>query len=427
MNRRDFFKKAGLSSVAATLPVGYNLFAAPQEYNGKLLLTIQATGGWDVTSFCDPKTNVPGELDINNWANAGEIQEVGNLIYAPFADNAAFFQKYYQDMLVINGLDAQTNSHTAGVVHNWSGRISDGFPSITALFAAQNGADLPLSYISNGGFANTGKLVRYTQLNRMDLLLNSIYPNRSVWQDNANWVPPQDFQFVEQARTQREALLHAQQNLTARQVLNRSNYSSALDNSIVLTDFATNIRNADNIEQVTQVDNMFSSLRRQAQIALLAMQSGVSVSADLVEFGFDTHDNHDAQHSTLYTFLTQGIDYIWTYAEQLGLADRLVVVIGSDFGRTPHYNDTQGKDHWPVGSMIVMERNQSYTNRTIGLTDEGHNVIPIDPTTHQAVDNGSIIHPIHVMSELREHLQVAQIAADNGFTLTPAERFGFFS
>ena len=123
MNRREFFKLAGISSIASTLPASFNLFAAPADYNGKFLITVQAEGGWDVTSFCDPKMNVTGELEINHWARTAETQSVGNLSYAPFADNAAFFQKYYQDILIINGVDCQTNSHTAGVVHNWSGRI----------------------------------------------------------------------------------------------------------------------------------------------------------------------------------------------------------------------------------------------------------------------------------------------------------------
>ena len=125
--------------------------------------------------------------------------------------------------------------------------------------------------------------------------------------------------------------------------------------------------------------------------------------------------------------LTQGLDYLWTYAESLGIADRLVVVVGSDFSRTPHYNETNGKDHWPIGSFMVMEKNQSYTNRTIGLTDGGHNVTTINRSSHIADANGATIHPIHVMSELREHLQISQFAADNGFSFNPAEHFGFFS
>ena len=109
---------------------GFQLpLADAADYDGKLFVFIQADGGWDPTSFCDPKTNTPGEKVINHWAEAGEIGQVGNLSYADFANNAEFFEKYYDRMLVINGVDAQTNSHSAGIVHNleWPGlgRVSE--------------------------------------------------------------------------------------------------------------------------------------------------------------------------------------------------------------------------------------------------------------------------------------------------------------
>ena len=34
--------------------------------------------------------------------------------------------------------------------------------------------------------------------------------------------------------------------------------------------------------------------------------------------------------------------------------DQIVVVVGSEFARTPGYNGGNGKDHWPITSMIVM-------------------------------------------------------------------------
>ena len=118
---------AGAAGILAPVPKIYG--ASADLYDGPLLVTLQVSGGWDVTSFCDPKTNVAGERDINNWANSADIQTAGNINYAPFAGNAAFFDAHYQDILIINGVDAQTNSHTTGVLHNWSGRNSEGYPS----------------------------------------------------------------------------------------------------------------------------------------------------------------------------------------------------------------------------------------------------------------------------------------------------------
>ena len=79
-------------------------------------------------------------------------------------------------MLVINGVDAQTNSHTVGVVHNWSGRNSEGYPATTALLAADGAPGLPVAYVNFGGYSETAGLTRYTRLDNPDLLRSIAYP-----------------------------------------------------------------------------------------------------------------------------------------------------------------------------------------------------------------------------------------------------------
>ena len=84
--------------------------------------------------------------------------------------------------------------------------------------------------------------------------------------------------------------------------------------------------------------------------------------------------------------LTNAVDFLWEFAEIHGVADRLVVVMGSDFGRTNHYNADAGKDHWPIGSFVVMEKNQPWTNRVVGETDALHFAHKIHPATLQRDD-----------------------------------------
>ena len=105
--------------------------------------------------------------------------------------------------------------------------------------------------------------------------------------------------------------------------------------------------------------------------------------------------------------LTDSVDFLWDYAELHGVADRLVVVMGSDFGRTNFYNDAEGKDHWPIGSFIVMEKNQPWTDRAVGETDALHFAHRISPSTLQRDDyKGALIHPRHVHKALRRYLGV---------------------
>ena len=166
--RRRTLLKGMLAAGAAT---GFRLpLVHAAGYRGKLFVFVQADGGWDPTSFCDPKANTPGEPVINHWAVRDEVRQAGNIAYAPFARNEAFFEKYHQRMLVINGVDAQTNSHSVGVVHNWSGRNSEGYPTTTALLAAHYAPDLPIPYLSFGGFSATAGVTRFTRIDNADLL-----------------------------------------------------------------------------------------------------------------------------------------------------------------------------------------------------------------------------------------------------------------
>ena len=140
MKRRSFIKGSlavGTPCIAG-LRIPVSFASGYADYRGKLLVTVQASGGWDPTCFCDPKANTPGEPIINHWAENGEVQWAGNLPYAPFADNRAFFEKYHDRMLVINGIDMQTNAHDIGNVHNWTGKSEDLYPTLSAIHAAHH-------------------------------------------------------------------------------------------------------------------------------------------------------------------------------------------------------------------------------------------------------------------------------------------------
>ena len=120
--------------------------------------------------------------------------------------------------------------------------------------------------------------------------------------------------------------------------------------------------------------------------------------------------------------------YLWDYAEQQGIADRLTLIIGSDFGRSPWYNSDNGKDHWPIGSYVVMEKNAAWGSRVVGKTDGVHNALKINPTTLQRDDaSGTLIYPKHVHKALRRHLGLEDTASAAGFPFSNVEDFDFFN
>jgi len=163
--------------------------------------------------------------------------------------------------------------------------------------------------------------------------------------------------------------------------------------------------------------NFFSNLKQQMQGALLVFKSGLGAAADLSLGGFDSHEEHDPVSESLLTHLAEALDFFWDYAEELGLADRILLVVGTDFGRTNFYNDGNGKDHWPIGSYMLMEQGAPWGDRVVGLTDELHFAKPLDPETLKADPAGIIMTPSHVHKAIREYLDLEGFAEANGFGL----------
>ena len=169
-----------------------------------------------------------------------------------------------------------------------------------------------------------------------------------------------------------------------------------------------------------------NGLARQAQVALAAYKAGVCVSANLSTGGFDTHGNHDAQHIPALENIWEGVDQSMTFADTLGVTDNVYVVIGSDFGRTPGYNEGNGKDHWNITSMMMMGPGIT-GNRVIGTTTERHSAVSVDPATLQPSDAGVRITPGHVHKALRKLAGVDQSEAAGAFPLSEPEDLPLFA
>ena len=404
MRRRDFLKQlskaAGVTSIASFLPWSTSLRAEP--YTGPFYVTIAAQGGWDVSSFCDPKENSGGQI-INHWSSdGGTVQTLTNsaIRNAPFADNSRFFQKYRDYMLVVNGIDAQTNAHDAGVRHNWSGQLAAGYPSFNAIASTIYGNELPLAFISNGGYKETAGLTTYTLLQDPSTLQSLVNSNRTPAGDN-RYFYQDELDIVYRYQQERLERLLAEPTLLPKTRRHMNQLLQARVDKSLLENLAA-VLPTDLVDS-TDKDGHYNPLLQQAQMSLAAYQSGLCVCADMILDGFDSHDDHDARHVVDLTRLTNGIDYLWDSAEALGIADRLVVFITSDFSRTPYYNDGNGKDHWPIGSAIFMKKNADWGNRVIGATDNLQNAQALNPFTLQVDTStqGIQLYPAHIQQALR--------------------------
>jgi len=401
MDRRNFLKLTSAAGLSVVSPVVYGergIKEPPRSsltpYGGTMFIFVNASGGWDPTSLCDPKgTSNPDDPErMNNYLTA-DIEEAGNIRYAPVAGNNAFFQKHYERTLVVNGIDMLTNGHDSGNRHTWSGRLAEGYPSIAAFMAAAYGVEQPLAFLSFGAYSETAGLVARTRSGNINVLQRAAYPERMNPDDeNSRFHSERAAELIARAQGDREVAL------LERQGLPRIRQS--------MSTLFTSRSGSNELKNLTQyLPETFSANRigEQAQLALAAFRAGVCVSANLSMGGFDTHGDHDNSHFARLQELTEGIDILWSEAEAQGVADRVFVAIGSDFGRTPGYNDGNGKDHWPVTSMMFQGAGVP-GNRVIGSSSDRHQAGGIN-LDNLAVDNSedaTHLEPGHICQAIRK-------------------------
>ncbi len=103
-----------------------------------------------------------------------------------------------------------------------------------------------------------------------------------------------------------------------------------------------------------EADRFQQQLKMTARI--MAARGGLSVSNQTFFIslnGFDTHDNHLADHSVLMSRLDEGLHNFQSALEELGLDDCVTTFTMSDFGRKLASNG-DGSDHGWGGHSMVM-------------------------------------------------------------------------
>jgi uncharacterized protein (DUF1501 family) len=70
--------------------------------------------------------------------------------------------------------------------------------------------------------------------------------------------------------------------------------------------------------------------------------------------GFDTHSGQGPQHANLLTQLSEALAAFQKDLESLGLADQVLTMTFSEFGRRPSENESRGTDHGTAAPLFVM-------------------------------------------------------------------------
>ena len=88
-------------------------------------------------------------------------------------------------------------------------------------------------------------------------------------------------------------------------------------------------------------------------LARRLVEAGVRM-VSLTYGGWDHHDNIAGGINGQLPQFDQAFAMLITDLDQRGLLDSTMVVVSSEFGRTPKINATSGRDHWPKVFSVVL-------------------------------------------------------------------------
>lgn len=432
MKRRDFIQMLAATGMTASLPLTASKAhaAAPDHF----LVIVNAGGGWDPTSLCDPKGNLSqylaerpdarNEGSINSvaintetkrnavsgmtWSDTPRINNNDGTTARVDNQYQNFFTTYHDKLTVINGVDNGTNNHSSGNRATWSGNLEMGYPSLAALFAASKNPSLPMAYISNGGYDFTASLVSRARASSAGFIDRLADPNSDRYHYRNEDQSTDIYSQIKQAQAQRLARQQSDEALPLRRrQLNQLFTVRQEDNDLAkLSEEKAIIEAA--VPTNNHMNNRDQGFKRQASLVAAAFKSGVAASANISTGGFDTHGNHDNSQYQSLGDLLEGVAYLQEALEAAGIADKTTVVIGSDFGRTPYYNSGNGKDHWPVTSVMVMHPTGSGKGGNVfGASTDKFRAQTLNRTTGQPDGNGQLLTPAHVNLALRKELGIA--------------------
>jgi uncharacterized protein (DUF1501 family) len=415
--RRDFLKAcaaAGLGLAVPFRPSEARAKPKDEPYAGPYYIVFNASGGWDTTYLMDPK----GVSGINRLFKEGDILTKGAHKFAPIKKHAKggmpnedFYAEFGDELLTFNGLDYSVNNHSPGARYMATGKLDSlAYPTFAALVAACRGPDCPLAFLTFGNYSNTGNLVAMSRVPYLPSLQRIANADAIDGNERSPYHDTFALDRIEEALRDENATRGSEARLPRAERAENMLYAAQINSKALAR-----------VTQYIPKTIPKERLGQQAEIALASFKAGVCVSANLSIGQFDSHANNDTDQMKLIPEFLAGIAYTIRRAGELKIREQLVVVVQSEMGRTPTYNQGNGKDHWSIGSALFLGP-KIKGNRVIGATDEKQFAVPVNPKTLKLdKEKGIRVRPEHIHQALREFAGIADHALAKKFPLGVTE------
>ena len=369
----------------------------------KKLVWIHMRGGWDILETVDPKTQSTSKLDVTyDYSLAQQLSgATQDIRLGRWWNNTA---RLGSDLVLVRGLAMGTTSHDAGTVYSDTGVLSNSgnvnAASIPAIVASQSGATIPLIQLSGADTPRTDRgLLKPLSVVRADdlRLYQGLFPQTDVALDASQRI----LEYSRRSLLRLQGSAGSNDRLTTVEAA-RSKIQSQIDAGV-----GRQLSLADS-DKAAFVSALASDSQRTMSGTIDSFALAVKLlKNDLVtciNMGFGSFDTHMNQERSLMPMLTNFDALFAVFLSQLkaaGLLNNTLVVLYSDFGRTPKVNDRAGRDHWPVGGALLAGGGLA-GGRAVGATDADLLAKNIDPNTGLESSSGIQLSPVHLGGSVLE-------------------------
>ncbi len=387
LSRRGFLSVGAIAGAGLTLPDLFRLQSAQAdlkdysnfEGTAKSIIHIYLPGGMAHQESFDPKPFAPIEY-------RGEMKQVKTKIPGHlFGESLVKTASVADRMTVINSMTHGEAAHERGTHNMFTGyRPSPAlqYPSIGSIVSHEYGPRNnlpPYVCIPNqpNEFAGTG-------------YLSSSYAAFSLGSDPASsgfkvrdldmYAGIDDSRFA----TRRSALDAVNDHFRS---LEKSDKISAMDS---FYERAYSLISSPQAREAFDIEKEDGKLRdaygrNQAGARLLMarrlVESGVRL-VNLTYGGWDMHSNIVNGFKGTMPAFDQAFSTLITDLEQRGLLDETLVMVSSEFGRTPKINKDAGRDHWPKVFSVALAGGgikKGYVHGTSDATATEPDLDPVSP------------------------------------------------
>lgn len=383
-NRREFLFVGLVGTFGLSLPKALQAAANPgaklsgKAGQAKSVIQIYLPGGMSAQESFDPKIGAPIEYRGPMGTTKTKLEGVY------FSENLKQTAQVADKITVIRSMTHGEAAHERGTHNMFTGyRPSPAiqFPSFGSVVSHELGAreNLP-PYVCIPSMPNTFAGTGY---------LGSAFGPFSLGSDPANGgfavrdltLPRgvDDKRFA-QRRSMREAVDAHFSSLEKSDALDGMDSFYQRAYAMISSEKARDAFSIDKESAKLRDDYGRNSAGQRMLLARRLVESGVRF-VSLTYGGWDHHDNIKSANDRTMPAFDQAFSMLIKDLDQRGLLDSTLVMVTTEFGRTPMINRTAGRDHWPKVFNIVMAGGGIKKGLVYGSSDATGGEPAEDPVT----------------------------------------------